>query len=76
MMFGEAAVSNTTGKPEEEYIATYYPNAIEESGARSIDLAPARRCPVSIFPCEKPVYSGSAGKSAAVLSRSGICVSF
>ena len=39
MMFGEAAARNTTGQPEEEYITTYYPNAAEESGARSIDLA-------------------------------------
>jgi hypothetical protein len=38
MMFGEAAARNTTGQPEEEYVTTYYPNAIEESSARPIDL--------------------------------------
>jgi len=39
MMFGEAAARNNTGQPDEEYITTYYPNATEESGARSIELA-------------------------------------
>lgn len=37
-MFGEGPARNTAGKPEEEYVTTYYPNSTDEAGARTIDL--------------------------------------
>jgi hypothetical protein len=38
MMFGEAPARNTGDKPEEEYVTTYYPNAVDPQGARHIDV--------------------------------------
>ena len=37
-MFGEAAPRNTTGKPQEAYVTTYFPASIDQDGARPIDL--------------------------------------
>lgn len=38
MMFGEAPARNTADKPEEEYVTTYYPSAIDQASAQPIDV--------------------------------------
>lgn len=38
MMMNEGPARNTAGKPEEEYVTTYYPSSTDEAGARAIDL--------------------------------------
>jgi hypothetical protein len=45
MMFGEAPARNTDDKPEEEYVTTYYPGSIDQTGARPIEVAAGQELP-------------------------------
>ena len=38
MMMGEAPARNTSDKPEEELVTTYYPSSTDQAGARPIEL--------------------------------------
>src|SRR5215212_10040765 len=38
MTFGQGPPRNTGDKPEEEYVTTYYPGAIEQSAGRPVEL--------------------------------------
>ena len=39
MMMGDAPARNTSDKPEEELVTTYYPSSTDQAGARPIELA-------------------------------------
>jgi protocatechuate 3,4-dioxygenase beta subunit len=46
MMFnGEAPARNTAGKPEEEYVITYYPGTTDQAGASPLDLQAGQELP-------------------------------
>ena len=45
MMFGEAPARNTADKPEEEYVATYYPGSIDQVSARPLDVQAGQEMP-------------------------------
>ena len=38
MMMADAPARNTSGKPEEELVTTYYPSSTDQAGARPIEL--------------------------------------
>jgi len=38
MMFGDGPARNTDGKPEEDYVTTYYPGSVDQNAAQAIDL--------------------------------------
>lgn len=41
-VFGQEAARNTDGKPEESYVTTYYPNSVDEAGARTVEVEPGQ----------------------------------
>lgn len=44
-MMGDAPARNTSGRPEEQYITTYYPSALEEKDARQVDVEAGHQVP-------------------------------
>jgi hypothetical protein len=45
MMFNEAPARNAAGKPEEEYVTTYYPGTTDQSGAGPLDVQAGQELP-------------------------------
>lgn len=45
MMFGDAPARNTADKPEEEYVATYFPGSIDQASARPLDVQAGQEMP-------------------------------
>jgi len=45
MAFGGSPARNTTGKPEEEYVTTYYPGSVDATGARPVDVDAGQQLP-------------------------------
>jgi hypothetical protein len=76
-MMNEPPARNTADKPQEDYIATFYPNAVDETAARPVDVEAGQQLPgIDIRLQKAPVFriSGKVNSIGGAAQRARILV--